>query len=188
MKPSKAEPIRDYILKDEETFGIAAKIADAWPDVQEKVTTGFLNRLGSRLSKRLKGWRVEPYGGRFFLDAFPGFYVWKPKWKYHAIGIQCEEHGRRMIIGVSNYTDINRKLPKHQEVLAAVQKIQPTAKPNAYWEARIGMQSPESDWSTPAALWRMNTDPTFLNAVADQILEIAEVSEASIDRVYRGKR
>ena len=188
MKPSKAEPIRDYILKDKETFGIAAEVATAWRQAREQIVTKFLEKLDFRLKRKLKGWQSEPFGGQFFEDPYPGYYIWNKQWKHHSVGFQCAEYGGRMDIGVSRDTDNARKLPFHPPVLVAIQGILPGSKSYSWWEARAPMHSPEPDWRTPEALWRMDSDKAFLKDVADQLLAIAAVSEPIINRLYRVKR
>lgn len=42
-----------------------------------------------------------------------------------------------------------------------------------------------ADWRKPEALWRMHKDPAFLTDVADQLMEILEVSEPVIDKLTR---
>lgn len=64
------ESIQDYILKSEHNLGIAAAVSDAWPEAREKLVSGFLGRLDSHLKKKLKGWKSELCGGRFFVEAY----------------------------------------------------------------------------------------------------------------------
>ena len=49
------------------------------------------------------------------------------------------------------------------------------------------LRSPAPDWSKPDVLWRMHKDPEFVTDLANQLLEIAEVSEHIIDRLVRKK-
>ena len=183
----KTETIQDYILKNVNNLQIAATVGEAWPEARDRLVSDFLARLDSRLKKKLKGWEIGPYGGRFFLEAYPGYYLTKNGWEHHSIGFQCGEYGDRMIIGVSRDTDDTKKVPLHEQVLTAVQKILPSAKSRSWWEAWVTMRSPAPDWRKPEALWRMHKDTAFLTDVADQLLEIVEVSEPIIDRLVRKK-
>ncbi len=183
----KTEPIQDYILKNERNLQIAAAVGDAWPKARERLVSDFLNRLDARLKRKLKGWESGPYGGQFFLDANPGYYFWKPGWQHHSIGLQCNDYGRIMVMGMSRGTDDTRKLPLEPRLLKAMQKIHPSAKSQAWWDARVNMYSPSADWSTPEILWRMQADPKFLADVAEQLLALAKVSEPIVDRLGRRK-
>lgn len=181
----KTEPIEDYILQNEENLRIAAAVGEAWPAAREKVVAGFLDRLGASLNKKLKGWERGPWGGQFFVDAYPGYYFWKPKWEHHSIGFQCGEYGDRMVIGIARDTNDTRKVPLHPPLLSAVQQILPSAKSQAWWEARVTMHSPAADWRKPEVLWRLHKDGRFLGEVAEQLLEIVNASERIIDRLPR---
>ena len=181
----KSDTIEDYILKSERNLGVAAAVATAWPEARAKLISTFLGRLASRLKKKLKGWNYEQWDGRFFLDPHPGFSIWKPSWKLHAIALQPFQYGVRMDIGVIRTTDNTQKLPLHESLLSAVQKILPSAKSNPWWEAWVPMHSPATDWRKPEVLWRIHKDPAFLTHVANQLLEIAEVSAPIIDGLAR---
>lgn len=174
-------PIHDYILKSKSNLSVAAAIATEWPEARAKLVSAFLERLDARLKK--KGWDFEPYG-RFFLDQWAGFSIWKPGWN-RSISFSCGQYGTQMGIGVSRDTDDTGKLPLHEPLLRAVQKILPSAKPNPWWEAMSPMHSPAPDWRKPEVLCRIHKDPAFLTEVADQLLEIAEVSAPIIDRLAK---
>jgi len=184
----KNECIQDYILKSERNLAVAAAVGEAWPEAREELVSRFLDQLESRLKKKLKkGWKFERWGGRFFMEAYPGFYISKPTWAHHSIGFQCGERGNQLVKGVSRDTSDTRKLPLHAPLLNAVQQIHPSAKSTAWWEALVTMRSPEPDWRKPEALWRMHKEAAFLTDVADQLLEIVEVSERIIDRLPQKK-
>lgn len=98
----KTNPIQDYILKSEHNLRIAAAVGEAWPDAREKLVSAFLDRLDTRLKRKWKGWEFERQRGRFFVDAYPVYYFWKPAWEgQYALGLQCHEYGERMIFGVT---------------------------------------------------------------------------------------
>jgi len=177
----KSNPIHDYILKSESNIIVAAAIATEWPEARAKLVSAFLERLGARLKK--KGWDFEPWG-RFFLDQWAGFAIWKPAWDL-SISFQCGQYGAHMGIGVSRDTDDTGKFPLNEPLLRAVQKILPSAKPNPWWEAYALMHSPAPDWRKPEVLCRIHKDSKFLTDVADQLLEIAEVSAPIIDGLAR---
>lgn len=177
----KSNPIHDYILKSESNLNVAAAIATEWPEARAKLVSAFLERLGARLKK--KGWDFEPWN-RFFLDRWAGFAIWKPAWN-RSISFQCGQYGAHMGIGVSRDTDDTKKLPLHEPLLTAVRKIHPSAQSEPWWEAYAIMHSPAPDWRKPEVLYRIHKDPAFLTDVADQLLEIAEVSAPIIASLAR---
>ena len=58
----KTDPIQDYILKSEQNLRIAAAVGEAWPDAREKLVSAFLDRLDTRLKRKLKGWKSDRWG------------------------------------------------------------------------------------------------------------------------------
>ena len=68
----KTDPIQDYILKSEQNLRIAASVGEAWLDAREKLVSTFLDRLETRLKRKLKGWEFTR-DGRFFVDGYPGY-------------------------------------------------------------------------------------------------------------------
>lgn len=183
----KTESIQDYILKNPRNFRIGAAVGEAWPEARQRLVEDFLSRLAARLQRSLRGWKCAPYGGQFFIEAYPGFYVEKQNWRDRCVGIQANEYGERMVIGIARGTDNTRKLPPHEPLLSAIQEFWPAAKAHAWWEARYTMQSPATDWRAPEVLWRMKTDRRFLEEVADQIVRIAKAGERIIDRLEQKK-
>jgi hypothetical protein len=183
----KTDSIQDYILKNEHNLGIAAAVCEAWPRAREKLVSEFLDRLDRRLKKKLRKWNSERWGV-FLLDQWPGYQICKPAWgDDYSIGLQCGDFGRETTFGV--FRDANRikKRPHCEELLSAVQQLHPSAKSMMWWEARVIMRSPAPDWRKPEMLWRMHTDPKFLEEVAEQLLDLARVSERIIDRLARKK-
>jgi hypothetical protein len=186
-KPMKTNPIQDYILKNERNVAIAAAVGEAWPEARAKIVAGFIDRLDARLKRKLKGWESERWQGEFFVDQWPGYSIEKPAWKYRSVAIQCGRYGDELVLGIVRETDDTRKVPLHAPLLSAVQKVFPSAKSSSWWEAKARLNSPAPDWRKPEVLWRMHTEKTFVEEVAEQLLEIAEVSAAIIDRLSRRK-
>ena len=181
-----AETVQNFILKNRDNLRIAATVGEAWPDAREKLVSAFLDRLDARLKRKLRGWEFSRWGGRFFVDAYPGDYFWKPAWAgQYGLGLQCDEYGARMIFGVYREKESIGKRPNSEKLLSAVATLHPSSRTNAWWEARITMRSPAADWREPAVLWRMHKDAKFLKDVAEQLLAIANVSEPIIDRLVR---
>lgn len=181
----KNDPILDYILKNPRNLVIAAAVNEAWPEARESLVSDFLTRLDSRLKKQLKGWSFDRWGGAFFVEGWPSYYFWKPAWgDRYSICLQCDYYGEKMSFGVARDSDRRRFYP---ELLKAVQKLHPSAKSDNEWEARVIMRSPEPDWRKPEVLWRMKTDKSFLEEVAEQLLAVAKVSEPLIDKLMRRK-
>lgn len=177
----KSDPIVDYILKSASNLNVAAAITEAWPNAQSKLVSAFLGRLAARMKR--KGWEAES-GERPFLDEWASFSMWKPAWD-RSISFMFGNYGNSMVIGVSRDTDDTEKLPLHGALLIAVQKVLRSAKPSAWWEACASMPSPAPDWRKPEVLWRIHKDPAFLNDVAEQLLEIAEVAGPILDELAR---
>jgi len=184
----KTEPIQDYILKSEQNLRIAAAVGEAWPDAREKLVSTFLDRIDMRLKRKLKGWKFERWGGRFFVDAYPSYYFWKPAWEgQYYLGLECNEYGQRMIFGVMREKARIGKRPFSEQLLNAVRKVQPSARTHSWWEARITMRAPAADWRKPKVLWQIHKDAKFLESVEEQLLEVAINSAPIIDRLARKK-
>ena len=183
----KNDPIEDYILKNKRNLCVAAAVSKAWPDAREKLVSDFLGRLDARLMKRFRGWKSGRWGV-FLVDQWPDYYFWKPAWReQYSICLQCNNYGERMSFGVALSEARSRKRPPSQELLDAVTKLHPSARAEAWWEAKIAMRSPAEDWRKPEVLWRMHTDGGFLEEVAEQLVEIAEKTAVIIDRLVRRK-
>jgi hypothetical protein len=181
------KPIQEFIIQSEENLRIAAAVAETWPEARSQLVSAFLDRLDTRLKGKLKGWETFRQHD-FFNDYWAGYYVAKPAWgKVYGIGFECIKHGGTMDLGISRGTNNTQKQPLSPELLDAVQSIHPSAKSHPWWEAFVTLRSPAPDWRKPDVLWRMHKDAEFLTDVADQLVEIAEVSEHVIDRLVRKK-
>jgi hypothetical protein len=180
----KTDTIEDYILKNEHNLRIAAAVGEAWPEARDRLVSAFLDRLDTRLKRKLKGWEFAR-AGRFFIDAYPGYYFWKPTWKRYNLGLQCHEYGARMLFGVEIEQKYVGKTPVSEDLLEAVRKLQPSARANAWWAVRIVMRTPAPDWRKPEVLWQMHKDGKFLDTLAEQLLDVARVSEKIINRLER---
>ena len=184
----KAEPIQDYILKSDRNLRIAAAVGEARPKARTKIVAGFIDRLDAKVKRKLQGWETAREDSEFFTTAYAGYYVAKPAWDdRYWIGFQCNDYGEKMVWGIARGTDDTRRQPLRADLLRAVQQKHPSAKSQSWWEARFKMASPAADWRKPEVLWRMHKDITFLEAVAEQLLEIAEISAPIIDRMGRKK-
>jgi hypothetical protein len=184
----KTEPIQDYILKSEHNLRIATAVGEAWPEAREKLVADFLDRLDTRLKRKLKGWEFERLGGRFFVDAYSGYYFWKPAWEgQYGLGLQGNEYGERMVFGVYREKERIGKRPFSEELFNAIVTLHPSARTHAWWEARMTMSSPAPDWRKPEVLWQMHKDSKFLEDVAEQLLAVTKISEPIVDRLARKK-
>ena len=181
--------IEKCILKNENNFRIGAAVIAVWPKVTQRIVTGFLARLETRLKKELKEWQFSQNSGHFFESRNGSFDFCKPAWAdEYSLGLQAEGHGSQMVFGVWRRHDIDRirKRAFSNELLGAIVKNYPTAKlAGEWWEARVFMQSPASDWRNLDVLWQIKTDSKFLDDVARQLLEMAEISEPIIDRLVQ---
>jgi len=184
----KINPIQKFILKDKHNLRIAATVGDAWPEVRAQMVAGFLDRLEARLKKKLKGFQYER-DGRFGIDAYPSFYFWKPAWEgQYGLCLQFGDYGELVVMGV--YREIKRigKRLFSEELLDAIVRHHPSARTlHPWWEARVTMQSPATDWRKSEVLWRIKTDDTFLQEVSELLLEMAKLSEPIVDGLARKK-
>jgi hypothetical protein len=184
----KTNPVNKFILGQEKNFKIAASVSEAWRDTRQQVLLGFLDRLDSRLKKTLKGWKSEQYQ-MFYEDSWASYDFWKPAWdKQYGLALMWDNPRKEMIFGVSRDKDNIGKRPHCEELLNTIaSKIQLSVKKNPWWEARIRMKSPASDWSTPEILWRMHSETKFLDEVAEQLLDVARIATPIVDRLARKK-
>jgi hypothetical protein len=49
------------------------------------------------------------------------------------------------------------------------------------------MRFPAADLTTPEVLWRIRSDDKFLEEVAGQLLEVAEISKPILDQLAKEK-
>ncbi|MBO0698071.1 MAG: hypothetical protein J2P46_06740 [Zavarzinella sp.] len=187
MTPSS---VQDFILQSEQNLRTAAAIADTWAGTRVLIADEFLTRLGAKLLGDLPGWKIGRFG-EFYTDAYPSFWVEKQSWLgEYGVTLQPRENGRKMVFGIQRDNDIQAvaKRPLSPDVLEACRLDFPSVKPEQkWWDALIPMRNPASDWTKPEVLWRMRTDPAFLDAVAGQMLAIGKATEAIIDRTIKNK-
>jgi hypothetical protein len=186
MKTMNSDPVQDYILEDKNHLRIAAAVFDAWPEIRKKLVSDFLDRLHSRLQEKLKGWKFDRWG-RPFINEEGGFNFWKPAWKEeYYVSLHLGSYGQEVTFGLARNADKERisQCSPDPELLTAVRERYPSASARKWREAEVTMQSPAADWGKPEVLWRMRDekDP-FLEEVADQLLEVAEISEPFVDRL-----
>jgi len=179
-----SDPIQNYILEDENKLSIAVAVSDAWSKAGEKLVSGFLDRLRSRLEEKLKGWKFDRWGC-YLNDSEAGFDFSKPAWKEeYYVALHFWDHGQDVTFGLGR--DASHEHIKERshcdELLTAVSKLHPSARAKKWWEAAVTLQSPAAHWQEPKVLWQMHTDPKFLEDVADQLLGVAEISERIVDR------
>ena len=173
--------IQEFILQSERNFHIAAAVAETWPEVRRELMSSFLNRLQVLLTREFKGWKP-------WRDSTKGYYIAKPEWgDSYWIGFECYSGGSWIDIGIS-WETVKPGKEAVAELLTALQTRYPSAKYNPRWSWVFSpMRSPAPDWSKPDVLWRMHKNPAFVTDVANQLLEIANVSESIIDRLVRKK-
>lgn len=182
------EPVEDFVLTSSQNLRIAGAVFEAWPRIRHKIAIGFLNRLRERLKKELKSWefQVDEVDDRYFEEPWSTFFLWKPNWKNHSVGLQFAAYGEKMQFGVYRDKVIHGK-PYCGELVEKLKEIDPSARTNNCWEGVTAMRSPAADWRSPEVLWRMHTDKKFLEDVARQLLEVAKASELILDRLARQK-
>lgn len=181
------EPVEDFVLTSGQNLRIAGAVFEAWPRIRQKIAFGFLSRLCERLKKELKSWEFQLEDDvRYFEDAWAAFFLWKPNWKHHFLGLQFVDYGKKMQFGVCRDKAIHGKA-YCGELVEKIKEIAPSARTVTWWEGVITMRSPAADWRSPEVLWRMHIDKEFLENVAQQLLELAKVSEPILDRLARKK-
>ena len=142
------KPIQEFISTNERNLRIAAAVAEAWPQVREHLVLGFFSRLGENVKKALPGWTFEAYG-RFQTDECSGCCLTKPAWKgEYFVDLTCSGFGKRIHFGVSRAAEKNhvRERSYCEKVLTAVKEAFPSATARVWWEAKMTMHSPASDW------------------------------------------
>jgi hypothetical protein len=185
----KTDPIQKFILKNERNLRLAIKTSDVWLATRSVLVQTFQQHLKQRLLKQLKGWEFGAYDGEFFDSAWGGYYFWKPSWEdQYSLALQMTYQGEQAIIGVGRDKNQFGKRPNSAELFKAITKIHSSADSNVWWEAKWKMQSPAANWREPDVLWRMHKDKKFLEEVAEQLLELAEISVPIIDKLVRKYR
>jgi hypothetical protein len=182
----KTDPLQEFILKDEQNLRIAVAVSEAWPDVRSRITTTFLDRLTTKLVKELPGWATETWE-TCFEHAYASFQLYKPTWEYYWVDLQFRDCGQNMRLGIVREESLVSDRPFSPDILEAVRKIYPSAKQAKWWEAIIVLRSPATDWRTPDVLWRMHTDSSFLDTVAEQMVALAKATEFILDRLHKKK-
>jgi hypothetical protein len=182
----KTDLIQQFILKDEHNLRIAASVIEVWPEVRQRIVDGFLERLEAQLKMKLEAWEFSR-SERFFEDRAASYDFTKPAWAgEYNLGLQASEYGSRMVIGVWRDKDKIVNRPFSNELLDAIQINHPNARfIKPWWDAAILMKSPASDWQKPDVLWQMNKNISFLDDVAEQLLDLAKTSEPIIDGLVR---
>jgi hypothetical protein len=188
MKASEDVPLIRFVLESERNLQVAEAAFSCFQDARNEIVAGFCQRLGTKLTKRLIGWKCE-YRYPFFTDEYGAFDVWKPRWKdqYH-LRLEAWKYGNRMIYGIWRDEDNIGRRAFTGEILTQVRKAHPSAKARKYYEAEVTLRSPEADWRPVQVLWRMHRDRSFLEDVAGQMLEIASLTEGIIDSVVARRR
>lgn len=181
------ESIRDYIIESEQRLQIAATVSEIWPEARQKLVQHFLGRLEDRLKIELKEWEFGK-DGTIYSNDYSGYDFWKPAWSgQYGLALQWGPFGKEMAFGVYREKEKIGKRPFSSNLLEAIKRQYPWASTNSWYEARIQMKNPASDWSSPEILWRMHTDGTFFDKVAEQLLEVAKISEPIIDQLVQKK-
>jgi hypothetical protein len=177
------KPIQEYIVQNEENLRIAMAVADALPEALSEMTEEFLARLDKRIKLGFPGWKSDK-DPIFFTDRYPTYYFWKPEWAgQYGVGMQFGEYGKEMVFGVYREKEKVGNRPFCDELMTIVREVHSRAESNAWWEVRIRMDSPVENWRQPEVLWRMHTDKEFLDDVAEQLLDLAKISEPTIDKL-----
>lgn len=182
------ESIQDYIIETEQNLRIAAAVSEAWPEARQKLVQRFLSRLENRLKSELNDWEFDQ-DGTIYSDDYATFDFWKPAWRdQYGLSLQWGSYGKEMVFGVYREKEKIGNRQFSSELLQAIKKQYSWATTNPWFEARIRMKNPASDWSSPEILWQMHNDTdNFLEQVVEQLLELAKASKLIIDRLAEKK-
>jgi hypothetical protein len=179
------KPIQEFIIQSEENLRISQAVAEALPIARQKMTQDFLTRLDARLKPNLTGWKFVQENVYSDRD-WPTYHFRKPEWAgQYGLALQFGDFGQKMTFGVCRERDKVGDRPFSEELMDAIKPAYPLAETNEWWDALVHMESPAADWQRPDVLWRMHTDETFLDDVAEQLLELAKISEPIVDKLVQ---
>jgi hypothetical protein len=184
MKTMNSDPVQDYILESEDNLRIAVEVGNAWAKAEERLGLDFLNRLKGalELKKELKGWKFEELWGRPFVNGEAGLDFGKLAWKKdYYVSLWLLDYGEDVTFGLSRDKERIKTRQHCDELLTAVREHYSTARPHGWWEAYVTMDP--QNWRKPDVLWNMHKDPDFLNQVAQDLLEVARISERFVDQL-----
>jgi hypothetical protein len=182
----KTEPIQEFILKDEQNLRIAVAVSEAWPKVRSRITTTFLDRLTTKLVNELPRWATETWE-TCFEHRYASFQLYKPTWEYYWVNLQFRDWGQNVRLGIEREESLVSDRPFSSDILEAVRKFYPSATQAKWWEASFVLRSPATDWRAPEVLWRIHTDSSFLDSVAEQMVALAKATESILDRLNKKK-
>jgi len=111
------------------------------------------------------------------------YFFWKPAWEAasYYISLECANYGQQMLFGVFRDEERIQKRKFCPELFAAVKKHFDSAVSRPWYEAVVEMQQPATDWRKWDVLWQLHKDNTFLDNVAEQLLDMANISEKIVD-------
>ena len=174
------DPLTEYMLESERNLRLAEATWRRYEAAREQIMSGFFKRLTLRLTQSLPGWKSR-YDELFFVAEYSACDVWNPAWEeQYFLRLEAWKNGDRIIYGIWRDEDKLRNRPRSDTLLHAVQKEHPSAKSRIYYEAELTIHSPAPDWRQPAVLWRIHQDPRFLEDVADQLLELAKLTDKQV--------
>jgi hypothetical protein len=184
-EPTATTPITDYILQSERNLRVAKAVYSEWEAAKEEIGKDFCSRLSTTITKKLPGWNCDNWG--FLTKKGGSFAFWKPEWEgQYYIHLEDGQRKESMTYGIlrdenpKNPDNIKNR-PHSSELLDAVRKRIDSAKQRGWYEAVMDLHEPDSDLSKPEVLWLMRKDAEFLEKVAFQLLELAELSKNIID-------
>ena len=174
-------PVSEFILHSERNLRVATAVYKHFEEARDRLMQQFFQRLTVELTKELPGWRwksPEP----FFSTRYGKFSGCKPAWEnQYYVHLEATESGTEMTYGIWRKYSALKDRDLCPTILERVQQLDPNAWSNKWFEAGFAAQDPASDWTSPEILWRIHTDPEFLQIVAAHLLEVARATEAIID-------
>ncbi len=175
-------PITEFITASQNNLEIAAAVFDHYPAARDETLTSFFHNLGERLVGSQTGWWFD-YSPKFFTERYGAFKIAKEGWQgKYEIRIEAHNWGEKIIGGVWRHHGILRHtnyIPGLQEAFAGA-SLHP--KRWMWYEAQFDLQSPSSDWREPGTLWRIQTDPRFLDEVEALFRSWMEIAVPHLDQ------
>jgi len=190
MKTTDSNPVQDYILEEKDHLRIAAAVFEAWPEVRNRLVLAFLDRLECALKQKkdLKDWNFERWGSPF-VDWEAGFDFGNQMWKdEYSVSLYFGDYGEDVYFGLARNAEKERikNSSPGPELLTAIKEHYTSAGSTKWWEAWVSVQSLPDDWTKWEVLWRMRDEnDEFLNEVAAQLLNVAQISDKIVDRLAR---
>lgn len=188
-KNDELNPVTKFITASQSNLEIAAAVYDNYEAGREQILKSFFKKLAKRLTAKHPDWESE-YAPALFSERYGRFGIWKRLWKGHyRLVIEGYNWGERMIGGVWRDEFYLKGVPLNPKILPAIKELHNRDKcvSRGYYEAEVTLRFPASDWREPATLWRIHTDPRFLEEVEALFRSWMDIASPILDAAYKKK-